>query len=292
MGGYRRKNNPNKTHYRKGTTPKKGKPYTISQRDLDVHSSFIQDNEDYRTMEKLEENQKKGIGPRSMANMSDSPANFIPTFGQIGATIKGIKNRDEYGGGLKGAIKGVAGEITGGTEKNRNEEINSKLDTIIAALNTDDEAMAPDISTTSAAAAPLAMASPARFTEFMTTPQQAPASNNTGGKNPTFAPNQADRMMAVADPDVDTKGALFMKGGEKDNTISVKPYAETKGTDQITGYKKNKAGVKVNLANLPVNLKVGFEQKNKGYKSSISPSVVIGGKIKLKGKKQEKPKFT
>ena len=27
------------------------------------------------------------------------------------------------GGGLKGAIKGVAGEITGGTEKNRNEEI-------------------------------------------------------------------------------------------------------------------------------------------------------------------------
>ena len=307
MGGYKRKNNPNKTHYRKGTTPKKRKPFTISEKDLE-RASFSQDYDDDRIKEQQDASKAIPMGNKYFADTerrldkksetdlsgtkTNSPANFIPTFGQIGATIKGIKNRDEYGGGLKGAIKGVAGEITGGTEKNRNEEINSKLDTIIAALNTDDEAMAPDISTTSPAAAPLAMASPARFTEFMTTPQQAPASNDTGGKNPTFAPTQADRMMAVADPDVDTKGALFMKGGEKDNTISVKPYAETKGTDQITGYKKNKAGVKVNLANLPVNLKVGFEQKNKGYKSSISPSVVIGGKIKLKGKKQEKPKFT
>ena len=48
-----------------------------------------------------------------------------------------------------------------------------------------------------------------------------------------------------------------IKAGDKSYT-----YCETKGTDQITGYKKNKAGVKVNLANLPVNLKVGFEQKN------------------------------
>jgi len=230
---------------------------------------------------------------------SDSPNKFLG-LGKLvksaGTIVSGIKNKDEYGGGLKGAIKGVAGEFTGATEKNRNEEINSKLDEIISGIaalsGTDDVTSAPDISTTSPAAAPLAMATPAKFSEFMSTTQQAPVSNNTGGKNPTFAPTQADRMMAVADPDVDTKGALFMKGGEKDNMVSVKPYAETKGTDQITGYKKNKAGVKVNLANLPVNLKVGFEQKNKGYKSSISPSVVIGGKIKLKGKKQEKPKFT
>jgi len=149
------------------------------------------------------------------------------------------------------------------------------------------------------------MASPAKFTEFMQSTTQSPISNNTGGKNPNFKFGEADRMMAVADPNVDTKGALFMTKpgaddklvkvtdeGIKAGDIKVTPYAETKGTDQTTGYTKNKAGVKVNLANLPVNLKVGFDQKNKGYKSNISPSIVIGGKIKLKGKKQEKPKFT
>ena len=63
---------------------------------------------------------------------SDSPNKFLglgTLVKNAGNIAKGIKNRDEYGGGLKGAIKGVAGEITGGTEKNRNEEINSKLDT-------------------------------------------------------------------------------------------------------------------------------------------------------------------
>ena len=225
---------------------------------------------------------------------SDSPSKFIPTFGQMSAVVKGIKNRDEYGGGFKGAVKGIAGEATGGTEKNRNEEINSKLDTIIAAVSGDgDTAMASDISTTSPGAAPLAMAAPAKFKEFMQSTTQSPISNDTGGKNPNFKFGEADRMMAVADPDVDTKGALFMtKPGPGDKAVSVKPYAETKGEDPVTGYTKNKAGVKVNLADLPVNFKVGFDQKNTGYKSSISPSIVIGGKIKLKGKKQEKPKFT
>lgn len=320
MGGYKRKNNPNKTHYRKGTTPKKGKPYTISQRDLE-RTSFSQDYDDDRIKEQQGTSKAIPMGNKYFADTEryldkksetdlsgtktneGSPSKFLNVLGGIkagGALIKGIKNRDEFGGGLKGALKGTGDALTSGGLigkikdgiEGRNEEINSKLDTIIAAVGGGDDTMAPDISTTSPGAAPLAMASPARFTEFMNTPQQAPVSNNTGGKNPTFAPTQADRMMAVADPDVDTKGALFMKGGEKDNMVSVKPYAETKGTNPITGYKKNKAGVKVNLANLPVNLKVGFEQKNKGYKSSISPSVVIGGKIKLKGKKQEKPKFT
>ena len=246
----------------------------------------------------------------------DSPNKFVglgTLVKNAGTLAKGIKNRDEYGGGLKGAIKGVAGEFTGGTEKNRNEEINTKLDTIIAAVSGGgDEAMAADTMSTSPAAAPLSMASPAKFKEFMKTAQQSPVSNNTGGKKSTFDPVMADRMMAVADPETNTKDLLFMLGGKsatkmtgpddklvkvtdegvKAGNVKIQPYGETKGTDQITGYKKNKAGVKVNLANLPVNLKVGFEQKNKGYKSSISPSVVIGGKIKLKGKKQEKPKFT
>lgn len=235
---------------------------------------------------------------------SDSPSKFLNVLGAIkggGALIKGIKNRDEFGGGLKGALKGTGDALTSGGLigkikdgiEGRNEEINSKLDTIIAAVGGGDDTMAPDISTTSPAAAPLAMAAPAKFKEFMQSTTQSPISNDTGGKNPNFKFGEADRMMAVADPDVDTKGALFMtKPGPDDKAISVKPYAETKGEDPVTGYTKNKAGVKVNLASLPVNLKVGFDQKNTGYKSSISPSIVIGGKIKLKGKKQEKPKFT
>ena len=64
-------------------------------------------------------------------------------------------------------------------------------------------------------------------------------------------------------------------------------------TRQITGYKKNKAGFKVNLANLPVNLKVGFDQKSTGYKSSITPSFQIGAKFNIpSGKKQKELKHT
>lgn len=245
----------------------------------------------------------------------NSPANFMPTFSQIGAVAKGIKNRDEYGGGLKGAIKGTFGEFTGETEKNRFENIDNKLDTIIQNMsqNTDPVNSASDPAATpfnqpqdQGLGTPMAMASPAKFTEFMTTHQQAPVSNNTGGKNPTFNPRHADRMMAVADPNVDTKGALFMTKpgaddklvkvtdeGVKAGNLKVTPVVEAKGTDQVTGYKKNKAGVKVNLANLPVNFKVGFDQKNTGYKSSITPSFQIGAKFKIpSGKKQQKPKFT
>ena len=249
---------------------------------------------------------------------SDSPNRFLglgTLVKNAGNIAKGIKNRDEYGGGLKGAIKGVAGEITGGTEKNRNEEINTKLDTIIAAVSGGgDEAMAADTMSTSPGAAPLGMASPAKFKEFMKTTQQAPVSNNTGGKKSTFDPVMADRMMAVSDPETNTKDLLFMLGGDKKKAVSkmtgpddklvkitdegvkagnvkIQPYGETKGTDPA-GYTKNKGGFKVNLANLPVNLKVGFDQKSTGYKSSITPSVQIGGKIKLKGKKQEQPKHT
>ena len=248
---------------------------------------------------------------------SDSPSKFLNVLGAIkggGALIKGIKNRDEFGGGLKGALKGTGDALTSGGLigkikdgiEGRNEEINSKLDTIIAAVGGGDDTMAPDISTTSPAAAPLAMASPVKFTEFMNTPQQAPVSNNTGGKNSNFKFGEADRMMAVADPNVDTKGALFMtKPGADDKLVKVTdegikagdlkvtPTIETKGEDPVTGYKKNKAGVKVNLANLPVNFKVGFDQKTKGHKTSYQPTVMIGTKFKIpSGKKQQQPKFT
>ena len=260
---------------------------------------------------------------------SNSPNKFLGKIGGIikggGALIEGIKNRDEYGGGVKGAIKGTVGALTGGTEKNRNEEINTKLDTIIAAVSGGDEAMGADTMSTSPGAAPLSMASPAKFKEFMKTAQQSPVSNNTGGKKSTFDPVMANRMMAVSDPETNTKDLLFMLGGNipatsgdyfkgnrpakqdkkkastevkvtdegvKVGDVKIKPYGETKGTDPA-GYTKNKAGFKVNLANLPVNLKVGFDQKSTGYKSSITPSFQIGAKFNIpSGKKQKELKHT
>ena len=155
-----------------------------------------------------------------MAGYKKSSPSEFNVLGALGNVVKGVQNRDEYGGGLKGAIKGTVGEFTGGTAKNRNEEINSKLDEIISGISAlggaDDGTGAPDVSTTSPAAAPLAMAAPAKFSEFMSTTQQAPVSNNTGGKNPTFNPQTADRIMAVADPEIETKGSMFsMKNYKK-----------------------------------------------------------------------------
>ena len=252
---------------------------------------------------------------------SDSPSKFLGTLGMIkggGALVKGIKNRDQFGGGLKGALKGTGDALTSGGligkikdgVNERNEEINTKLDTIIAAVGGGEEPGA-DTMSTSAGAAPLGMASPAKFKEFMTTAQQAPVSNGTGGKNSTFSAKNADRMMAVADPNTDTKDLLFMLGGDvkkkavtkmtgsddklikvtdqgvKAGNVKITPYGETKGVD-LSGYTKNKGGVKVNLANLPVNLKVGFDQKNTGYKRTVTPSVQIGAKFKIPSGKKTK----
>jgi len=44
-----------------------------------------------------------------------------------GKIVKGIANRDEYGGGLKGAIKGIGKAATGG-------DTDDKLDRILAAV--------------------------------------------------------------------------------------------------------------------------------------------------------------
>ncbi len=38
------------------------------------------------------------------------------SIGTIGALAKGIKNRDDYGGGVKGALKGVVKGVTGNDE--------------------------------------------------------------------------------------------------------------------------------------------------------------------------------
>jgi len=54
---------------------------------------------------------------------------MIP-FGKIaaaGKVIKGISNRDEYGGGVKGALKGIGKAVTGG-------DTDDKLDRILEAV--------------------------------------------------------------------------------------------------------------------------------------------------------------
>mgnify|MGYP003112514136 CR=1 FL=1 len=53
-----------------------------------------------------------------------------------GKLIKGFANRDEYGGGLKGAIKGIGKAVTGG-------DTDDKLDKILAAVSEDKSPTAP-----------------------------------------------------------------------------------------------------------------------------------------------------
>ena len=67
----------------------------------------------------------------------ESPVNFLGASGIIGAArgiTQGVRNRDEYGGGLRGAAKATLGEFTGQTKKQRFEEINEKLDSISQAV--------------------------------------------------------------------------------------------------------------------------------------------------------------
>jgi len=54
-----------------------------------------------------------------MAGYKKSSPSEFNVLGGLGNVVKGIKNRDEYGGGLKGAIKGTVGEFTGGTAKDK-----------------------------------------------------------------------------------------------------------------------------------------------------------------------------
>jgi hypothetical protein len=56
--------------------------------------------------------------------------------------------------------------------------------------------------------AAFAPATPLNFKEFMTTPQQDPASNGTGSANAVFGDV---RPMSVSDPNINTKGSLFNK---------------------------------------------------------------------------------
>ena len=76
----------------------------------------------------------------------ESPVNFLGQVGLMGAAkgiAQGIKNRDEYGGGLKGAAKATIGNFTGQTEKQRFDNINEKLDSISQAVGVSQDQTEP-----------------------------------------------------------------------------------------------------------------------------------------------------
>jgi hypothetical protein len=137
-----------------------------------------------------------------------SPLN-IGMLGALGNLAKGFKNRKEYGGGLKGMAKATGAQITGEHEDNKLDSITEKLDTLVSSMGEEDGSMPnPAQDPALSAPAPFAPATPLNFKEFMTTPQQAPASNGTGSANAVFGDV---RPMSVSDPNIDTKGSLFNK---------------------------------------------------------------------------------
>ena len=137
-----------------------------------------------------------------------SPLNFNP-FGVLKGATKAFVNREEYGGGLKGMAKAGIAQATGEHEDNKLDSINEKLDTLVSSMNEEDGSIPnPAQDPALSAPAPFAPATPLNFKEFMTTPQQAPASNGTGSANAVFGDV---RPMSVSDPNIDTKGSLFNK---------------------------------------------------------------------------------
>ena len=104
-------------------------------------------------------------------------------------------------------IKAGGEELGFGDKDKALSEINSKLDQLIGEGGegdipdpAQDPALAPQ--------APFSPATPLNFKEFMTTPQQAPASNGTGSANAVFGDV---RPMSVSDPNINTKSSLFNK---------------------------------------------------------------------------------
>tara|TARA_B100001248_G_scaffold250738_1_gene225116 strand:+ start:1002 stop:1439 length:438 start_codon:yes stop_codon:yes gene_type:complete len=140
----------------------------------------------------------------------NSPLHFNPGklfgLGAIQTGIKAIKNRKEYGGGLKGIVKAGVADVTGEHEDNKLDSINEKLDTLVSAMDEQPQDVNQDPSL--APPAPFAPATPLNFKEFMTSTTQDPATNGTGSANPVFGDV---RPMSVADPNINTKGSLFNK---------------------------------------------------------------------------------
>ena len=127
----------------------------------------------------------------------------------IGALAGGIQGA-AGGGGLKGFAQGALSSLTGsnsggGTDPAVIEgisEVNDKVDTLIAAHEDKGDTSTPDTTQ-------LSNPVPPTNNWSQDTTQQSPATNGTGGGNPTFAEPRATQMSAVADPKQDTLGSLF-----------------------------------------------------------------------------------
>tara|TARA_Y100000310_G_C20312911_1_gene637060 strand:- start:166 stop:597 length:432 start_codon:yes stop_codon:yes gene_type:complete len=135
--------------------------------------------------------------------MAKSPAK-LGMLGSAGTLLKGFKNRKEYGGGLKGMAEATAAQATGEHTDNKLDTIISKLDAITSGAS-GDTAAAPNPNQPLFSPA-TGVTAPLTFTE---TTQQNPSTNGTGGGTPTFNPDKANLMSSVADPEQDTKDALF-----------------------------------------------------------------------------------
>jgi hypothetical protein len=136
-----------------------------------------------------------------------SPVNFNP-LGALKNVAKGFINRKDYGGGLGGVVKATGAQITGEHEDNKLDSINEKLDTLVSSMggeedSTPNPAQDPALSPP----APVTPATPLNFKEFMTTPQQNPFTNGTGGGGAVFKNTTA--MDVSQNPN--TKGSLFNK---------------------------------------------------------------------------------
>lgn len=140
--------------------------------------------------------------------LNKNPLGFLGVGGLLGKPLlEGFKNRKEHGGGVGGMIKGVGEELGFGNKDQALSEINSKLDKLMGE-GTEGDIPNPAQDPAMQPQAPFAPATPLNFKEFMTTPQQAPASNGTGSANAVFGDV---RPMSVSDPNIDTKGSLFNK---------------------------------------------------------------------------------
>ena len=157
---------------------------------------------------------------------------LLNPFGLAGSAVEagkgvigGVASKAQggtFGEGFQQGVQGDMGDALSSTkgllgqakDKLTNQDdfdgINSKLDKLLEASGAEEGAVAgasgpalqPQQQLNSSA---LAM----KVNSFMESSQQSPYSNNTGGKKSNFEKEGATRMMAVADPEEDTKNSLF-----------------------------------------------------------------------------------
>jgi len=117
-------------------------------------------------------------------------------------------------GDLGDAMSSTKGLLSQAKDKLTNQDdfdgINAKLDKLLEASGSE----GGDVTGASGPALqpqqqlnPSALAM--KVNSFMGSSQQSPYSNDTGGKKSNFEEKSATRMMAVADPEEDTKNSLF-----------------------------------------------------------------------------------